>query len=92
MSSPVLAAANALREFLFDRVYLWEDRQDEMRQAQDVVRFLFEYYNERPQEIQSEFVIPSEPPWRQAADYVAGMTDQFALDTSARLGFPGGAT
>jgi dGTPase len=87
MSPSVLAAANDLREFLFERVYLWEDRQDEMQRAQGVVRLLFGYYNERPQEIRSEFVIPSEPSWRQAADYVAGMTDQFALDAAAQLGF-----
>jgi len=42
---------------------------------------------ERPQEIDSDFLISSDPPWRQAADYVAGMTDLFALNMAARLGF-----
>jgi dGTPase len=87
MGPSVQRAANVLREFLFQRVYLWEDRQGEMERAKRVVRFLFEHYVERPQEIDSDFVIPSDPPWRQAADYVAGMTDLFALNTAARLGF-----
>jgi dGTP triphosphohydrolase len=42
---------------------------------------------DRQQEIESDFLIPSDPPWRQAADYVAGMTDLFALNVAARLGF-----
>jgi dGTPase len=87
MGPSVQKAANALREFLFQRVYLWEDRQAEMERAKRVVRFLFEYYVERPQEIDSDFRIASDPPWRQAADYVAGMTDLFALNTATRLGF-----
>jgi len=87
MGTSVQEAANALREFLFRRVYLWEDRRAEVERAKQVVRFLFGYYVERPQEIDSDFLIPSDPPWRQAADYVAGMTDLFALNTAARLGF-----
>ena len=87
MGPSVQRAANVLREFLFQRVYLWEDRQGEMERAKRVVRFLFEYYGERPQEIDSDFRIASDPPWRQAADYVAGMTDLFALNTAAGLGF-----
>jgi len=89
MSPPAQAAANALREFLFQRVYLPEAGRREVEAAREVVRFLFSYYVERPQEIQSDFTIPSDAPWRQAADYIAGMTDQFALNAAQRLGFEG---
>ncbi len=89
MSEPVREAANVLREFMFQRVYLWEGRRQEAERAQAVVRFLFHYYLSRPQEMESDFVIPTDPPWRQAADYIAGMTDGFALDAAARLGFRG---
>ena len=87
MSPPVHEAANALREFMFQRVYLWEGRQAEAERAKRIVRFLYQYYVERPQEIRSDFVIPGDPPWRQAADYIAGMTDRFALETAFRLGY-----
>jgi dGTPase len=87
MGPSVQRAANALREFLFQRVYLWEDRQAEVEQAKRLVSFLFRYYVERPQQIDSDFLIASDPPWRQAADYVAGMTDLFAQNTAAGLGF-----
>jgi dGTPase len=86
MSEGVLAAANVLREFMFQRVYLWEGRREEAERAKRVVRFLFQYYLSRPDEIESGFVISSDPPWRRAADYVAGMTDGFALAAAERLG------
>jgi dGTPase len=87
MSPPAQAAANALREFLFQRVYLPEAGRPEVETAREVVRFLFSYYTERPQEIRSEFTIPSDAQWRQVADYIAGMTDLFALDAARCLGF-----
>lgn len=86
MSERVRAAANALREFMFQRVYLLEARQEEAEQAKHVVRRLYRYFAEHPDEIHSEFVIESDPAWRRAADYVAGMTDGFALATAAKLG------
>ena len=85
MSAPVWAAANVLREFMFQRVYLLEERQEEAERAKHVVRRLYAYFAERPDEIRSEFVIEGDPAWRRAADYVAGMTDRYALDTAARL-------
>ncbi len=86
MSESVLAAANILREFMFQRVYLWEGRREEAERAKQVVRVLFKYYLSRPEEIDSDFVIASDPPWRRVADYVAGMTDGFALSAAERLG------
>ena len=89
MSERVLAAANVLREFMFQRVYLWEGRREEAERAKRVVRFLFQYYLSHPEEIESGFVIAADPPWRRAADYVAGMTDGFALAAAERLGHSG---
>jgi len=89
MSPPAQKAANALREFLFQRVYLPEAGRPEVEAAREVVRFLLSYYVGRPQEVQTDFGIRSDAPWRQAADYIAGMTDQFALDAARRLGFRG---
>ena len=89
MSERVLAAANILREFMFQRVYLWEGRREEAERAKRVVRFLFQYYLSRPEEIESGFVIATDPPWRRTADYVAGMTDGFALAADERLGHSG---
>ena len=86
MSDRVSAAANTLREFMFQRVYLWEGRREEAEQAKRVVSLLYEYFMAHPDEVQTEFGIPSDPLWRRVADYVSGMTDQFALATAERLG------
>jgi dGTPase len=85
MSEPVSAAANTLREFMFQRVYTWEGRRAEAEQAMQVVSLLYRHYVEHPGEIQSDFVIPSDPVSRRAADYVSGMTDGFALATAERI-------
>ena len=92
MSDDVAAAANVLREFMFQRVYLLEDRQEETERAKNVIRVLYDHYSQRPEEIESDFVILDDPAWRRAADYVAGMTDRFALTTAARLGAPKSAS
>jgi dGTPase len=86
MSERVSAAANVLREFMFQRVYLWEGRREEAEQAKRVVSLLYKHFLKRQDDIQSDFVLSSDPPWRRAADYVAGMTDGFALNLAARLG------
>jgi dGTPase len=85
MSPTVSAAANILREFMFQRVYLWEGRREEAEQAKEVVRLIYRHYLDNPDEIRSDFVIASDPPWRRVADYVAGMTDGFALQTARDL-------
>ena len=87
MSEEVGAAANELRDFMFENVYLWEGAQMEGRRARRVVHLLFEHYVAHPEEIVSDFVLPLDPPERRAADYIAGMTDLFAMNTAARLGF-----
>jgi dGTPase len=85
MSQGVAEAANTLREFMFQRVYLWEGRREEAEQAKRIVTALYRHYLEHPREIQSTFVISDDAPWRKATDYVSGMTDKFALATARRL-------
>ncbi|MDI6858043.1 MAG: deoxyguanosinetriphosphate triphosphohydrolase [Dehalococcoidia bacterium] len=87
MSGPMLAAADEMRDFMFERVYLWEASRRETQGAKRIVAFLFEYYTRRPEEIVSDFTLPVDPPARRAADYIAGMTDGFAQELAASLGF-----
>ena len=88
LGSEVLAATDALRGFLFDRVYLAETTLQAARRGQAVIEALFTHYEARPGEIEG-FSLPGDPPWRRAADYVAGMTDGFALRRAAALGLAG---
>jgi len=87
MSEEVAAATNELREFMYQNVYLWEGRAAEAARARRLVGFLFEHYLSHSEEITSDFTRPEDPPSRRAADYIAGMTDLFALREAERLGF-----
>ena len=86
MSEKVAAAANTLREFMFQRVYLWEGRREESEQAKRVIAVLYNHFMENPEGMQTAFGVASDPLWRRVADFVSGMTDQFALATAERLG------
>lgn len=84
LTPEVYQAVVMLREFMFERVYLPLGRTPESQRARDIVAFLFHYYAENPERLPSEGVA-FEPPERKAADYVAGMTDQFAIMMAERL-------
>jgi dGTPase len=85
LSAPVLEATDALREFMFTRVYLHESTLAEARRGQAIVEALFRHYEAHPDEI-AGFSLPGDPPWRRAADYVSGMTDVYASQRARALG------
>ena len=89
MSEPVLAAADAFRTMLFERVYRPVNDLPATQRAGMIVRDLFHYLVEHPDELEHTFTPPldGEPVERRAADAVAGMTDRYALSAHARL-FP----
>jgi dGTPase len=81
MSASVRDAADLLRDFLFERVYNPINRQPSTLKAQRIVQILFEDARDHPDTIPVEFgrALASEPVERVAADYVAGMTDRYAI-------------
>jgi len=80
----------ALKEFLLERMYR-HDRVNRMSsEARGIVRDLFALYLAEPQYLPNEWRRLAGPPddaqtARVAADYIAGMTDRFALDEHRRL-------
>jgi dGTPase len=90
LSPGVLEALHALREFLFTRVYLRTQALEEHQKAIGVVRSLFAYYRDHPEDVPPEYLAaPGDLPTR-IADYIAGMTDRFALRTYERIFLPQG--
>jgi dGTPase len=90
LSPAVLEALDVLRAFLFDRVYLREEARAEQAKAIELVRALFQYYLGHPDAIPPENLgAPGDLPTR-VADYIAGMTDRFALRTYESLFLPQG--
>ncbi len=87
--SPAMAAADrAIKDFLFPRMYRHPRVMRIMGEAEGVVRALFERYQRDPAELpwRRQVPAPERPvPPRQIADFIAGMTDRYALSEHARL-------
>jgi dGTPase len=81
MSEPVRAAINQLRDFLFERVYTPINAAESTLQCQRELRWLFEHYTTNPEQVPPEFsrALAEDGVERVAIDYVASMTDRYAL-------------
>jgi dGTPase len=77
----MLEALDALRDFLFERVYTNTTVKREAERARHVVSELFQYFVNRPEAMPGEFqdAARGEDVARRAADYIAGMTDSYAI-------------
>jgi dGTPase len=82
LSPAVLAAMNTLRDFLFERVYEVRAMKEESERAREVVRSLYYYLLQNPHELPEEFTSLGQRVERGVVDYIAGMTDHFALSKS----------
>jgi dGTPase len=90
MSPSVLDAANALRGFLFARVYRPLNETGDTQRAQRVVLELCDHYVAHPEQMPPEYQpdARAEPLTRLVADYVASMTDRFAIERFEQLFVP----
>ena len=89
MSEEISAATYALRDFLFDSVYESSKIINEFKKAKKVLRDLYAYYLEHIEEVYMH--IPKEEKvnnHRVVCDFIAGMTDRFALMTYEKLFLP----
>lgn len=76
-----LAAMHRLRSFMFERVYLREAAESQRLRARQVVRDLVTWYLEHPDGLPETYRHDEADELTQVIDYVAGMTDRFALAT-----------
>jgi dGTPase len=92
MSDEVLEATNALRKFMFENVYLAGPAKTEDRKAQGVLLDLLQHFEEHAELLPPEHqrIAERDGTKRAVADYVAGMTDRYALDTYASIFIPSG--
>jgi len=79
MSSRILEASNILRDFLFERVYNVRSAEEEAKKAKDVIRQLYEFFRKHEDRLPAEYRLLSDNAERRAVDYIAGMTDHYAL-------------
>ena len=89
-SAAIAEADNAIKSFLWTRVYRHERVMQVMDQAAAVVRDLFARYLAQPADLPAEWnegmaELDEAGRARRVADFIAGMTDRYALAEHARL-------
>ena len=89
-SPPFREAMHQLREFMFEYVYRNPVAKGEEGKAQDMIRRLFEHYQGHPDELPAEFqeIRAREGVDRAVCDYIAGMTDKYAVEKFGDLFIP----
>jgi dGTPase len=76
---------NQLREFMFQQVYLPLSHTQESRVAGELVGLLYHYFVNHPEEVPSVYFCHEETTRQAAVDYLAGMTDHYAIRLAERL-------
>ncbi|MEX2196515.1 MAG: deoxyguanosinetriphosphate triphosphohydrolase [Thermoleophilaceae bacterium] len=79
-------AMDRLRTFMFERVYLAPAAQRELPRIERMMRALFDHYAEHPPAAVTEDATEAE----RVTDYLAGMTDRFAVRAFSDLSVPHG--
>ena len=92
MSEPIWKATINLRDFLFDNVYIGSLAKAEVPKAKRVVQELFRYYIDNPGALPQSIFNNSHDTddilARAVCDYVAGMTDRYAISLYQNLFVP----
>jgi dGTPase len=88
MGGRVLDALLALRSFLFDAVYENSTATAEFKKASDILSGLWEKVRERPEEFLDRRTIDKEGLDAATRDFLAGMTDRYAVRLFEQLFIP----
>ncbi len=83
-------AMHALREFMFEFVYYSPLAKGEEGKAQAMLRRLYDYYRQDPDRLPPDFqdIREREGVERAVCDYIAGMTDKYAVDKYSEAFIP----
>ncbi len=84
------AAMDALRTFMFDAVYLGPEARREHAKVEGVVRTLFGHFCDNPERLPDSGGAPGADLPQRVTDYLAGMTDRYAISQFRRLTVPEG--
>ena len=92
LSPEVDRALKDLRSFMFQRVYRNPVAKGEETKAQDMLQRLFEFYFHHPDALPEDFhpQMSFEGLERTVCDYIAGMTDNYAVDKFTEIFIPMG--
>ena len=92
MSPDVEKALKDLRSFMFERVYRNPVAKGEEKKAKAMLQRLYEYYIRHPDALPEDFhpQLSFDGMERTVCDYIAGMTDNYAVDKHTELFIPAG--
>ena len=92
LSKEVAAAFSGLRAFMFEKVYFNPVVKGEETKAEDMLKRLYDYYYHHPESLPADFQpqMTFDGLERTVCDYIAGMTDKYAVDTFAHHFVPDG--
>jgi dGTPase len=85
MDEDYLEVMNELRDFMFQNVYLRAGTESQRRRAMTIVRDLVNYFVGHSDEIPDSYRHNEADTLTQVIDYVAGMTDRYAIHTHDEL-------
>ena len=92
MSEEVSDAMKGLRKFMFENVYLNPLAKREENKAEQMIEKLYSYYMAHVDQLPDEFLrmaaLNGEPKEQIICDYIAGMTDNYAVKTFQELFIP----
>lgn len=91
LDSEIQGAFDEIHTFMFRNVYTNPVCKSEESKAIDMICWLYDYFTKNPLELPEEYTLIclKEGPQRAACDYIAGMTDRYAVNTFKRLLIPG---
>jgi dGTPase len=92
MSKEIETMTEALRQFMFKHVYLGSEAKEEESKAENMLRLLFEHYNNKPSDMGRDWErnVKQYGINQAVTDYIAGMTDVYAVKVFNTLFIPKG--
>ena len=90
MDNETAEAFDKLHDFLFENVYRNPKAKSEETKVDGIIEGLFKYFMDNPHKMPAEFAVISneEGLERAVTDYIAGMTDHFAIQTYTDIFVP----
>ena len=91
MSEEIYSAMQSFRAFMFDNVYTNPVAKGEEGRAEGLVKALYEHFCAHTEELPEDFLLlleRGEEKERVICDYVAAMSDRFAIHTYTELNIP----
>ncbi len=83
-------AMDQLHDFMFERVYRNPVAKGEESKAKEIVKILFIHYSEHPDQLPREYrkILEADGLERAICDYIAGMTDKYAVYKFSEIYIP----